>query len=347
MRVPLVLLAAAALAATGCTGKLGMTPSASLDEPTFTVTPESGGNNTLFEVDAGKLADGMEATWDFGDGTVMSGRKATHAYGFTNGEMTITLILTKDGKQGIATKTVKLGTGRNANPSARLTATPTWVEVGKPVALDARPSDADKDPLKVAWSRRADGAAEVVALDATEGKTSVTFDKPGRYVIGVRVTDPKGGAAHRNVTIDVSKRIPESTVQLQWNGTLAAGTGGQGLAEKLWGTPAPDAPATVDAARHAYSLKYPATTFILLQWNDTSQQGAFDLDLELRDASNQTVFKSETRAPAPAFEMNYTQQQPGDYTVVVRAVTGAKVDYSVTVYASLQITPELVNRVEV
>ncbi|HWH07570.1 MAG TPA: PKD domain-containing protein [Candidatus Thermoplasmatota archaeon] len=346
MRAPLVLLTAAALLAAGCTGKLGLSNAASIDAPTFTVTPESGDGSTTFTVDAGKLADGMEATWDFGDGTILTGRTASHAYGFTNGEMTITLLLTKDGKQGIATKTVKLGTGKNANPTARLTASPTWAEVGKPVSLDARPDDRDKDPLKVAWSKRKDGDPEVLALDATGNATTLTFDAPGRYVVGVRVSDPKGGVVSRNVTVDVSKRIPERTAQWTWNGTLVAGTAGQGLAEKVWGTPAPDAPATVDAARHGYSLKYPASTFVMLTWNDTSQQGAFDLDLELRDAQNQTVFKSETRAPAAPFEMNFTQQEPGDYTVVVRAVSGAKVDYSLTVYASLQVTPEMVNRVE-
>ena len=350
MRVPLVLAATAALLAAGCTGKLGITDAASLDEPGFTVTPEKGDASTVFTVDAGKLASGMEATWDFGDGTFLAGRIASHAYGFTNGEMTITLLLTKDGEQGIATRTVKLGTGRNANPTARLTASPAWVEVGKPVSLDARPSDTDKDPLKVAWSKRTDGAPEVEALPVTDNKTTLTFDKPGRYVVGVRVSDPKGGLASRNVTIDVSKVIPPREQQWTWNGTLVAGTAGQGVVEKTWGTPVPpppaEAPAGVDAARHAYSLKYPASTFIMLQWNDTSAQGAFDLDLELRDAQNKTVFKSETRAPAAPFELNFTQQPPGDYTVIVRAVAGAKVDYALTVYATLQITPEMVNRVE-
>ena len=344
MRVPLVLAAAAALLAAGCTDKLGFSEAASLDDPAFVVEPESGDKDTVFKVDAGKLADGMEATWDFGDGTILSGRTAEHAYGFTNGEMTITLLLTKDGKQGIATRTVTLGTGKNANPTARLTASPTWAEVGKPVSLDARPADADKDPLKVAWSKREDGAPEVAALDATDGKTTLTFDKPGRYVIGVRVSDPKGGVASRNVTVDVSKRIPPREAQFAWNGTLVAGTAGQGVAEKAWVGPAPDS--NVDAARHAYSIQYPATTFVMLQWTDPSTQGAFDLDLELRDSANKTVFKSETRAPAPPFEMNFTQQEPGDYTVIVRGVAGAKVDYTLTVYATLQITPELVNRVE-
>ena len=346
MRVPLVLLAAGALLAAGCTGKLGLSNAASIEDPSFTVTPESGDASTTFSVDAGKLADGMEATWDFGDGTILTGRTASHAYGFTNGEMTITLLLSKDGEQGIATRTVKLGTGKNASPTARLTASPTWAEVGKPVSLDARPADADKDPLKVAWSKRAEGTPEVEALSATENKTTLTFDKPGRYVIGVRVSDPKGAVVSRNVTVDVSKRIPPREMQWVWNGTLVAGTGGQGVAEKVWGTPAPEAPAAVDAARHVYALQYPASTFIMLQWNDTSTQGAFDLDLELRDGQNKTIFKSETRAPAAPFELNFTQQPPGEYAVIVRAVTGAKVDYALTVFATLQVTPEMVNRIE-
>lgn len=345
MRRASALLVLAVLAS-GCTG-LGI-GGASVDEPAFTVDPESGGKDTVFTVDAGKLAGGMRASWDFGDGTLAEGRTAKHAYNFTNGEMTMTLILTEDGKQGLATRTVKLGTGKNAPPAARLTASPSWAEVGRTVTLDSRASDADKDPLRILWSMRAEGASEVVALPSTDVKTSVTFDKPGRYVVTARVMDPKGGEATRNATLDVSKRIPASNLQLVWNGTLAAGTGGAGVGEKVWGTPAPPqaGEAPVDSARHAYSLKYPASTFIILQWNDTSQQGAFDLDLELRDAAGGTVFKSETRAPAAPVEFNVTQQEPGDYTVVVRAVAGAQVAYTLTVFATLQLTPELVNKVE-
>jgi hypothetical protein len=95
--------------------------------------------------------------------------------------------------------------------------------------------------------------------------------------------------------------------------------------------------------RHRYTLLYPAYTLIFLTWTDTSGQGATDLDLELRHASNGTViFTSATRPPAPAFEFNLTQQEPGDYDVVVRGVVAASLAYSVLVQATLQITPELV-----
>lgn len=335
-----VLLVALAVLAAGCNGPLG---GASLDEPSFVVEPASGDGATLFKVDAGRLGDGMKASWDFGDGSVAEGRTAEHAYGFTNGMMTITLVLTKDGEQAVATREVKLGTGKNANPSASLSASPRWVEVGKVVNLDARPSDADKDPLRVTWSYREAGKPEIVALEGAN-KTTVTFDHPGRFDVTVKVRDPKGAETVRNASVDVSTKIPASTALHTWNGTLVAGTAGQGLAEKAWTTPAPDPPATFDSARHAYTLEYPASTFVMLTWNDTSQQGAFDLDMELRDDKDQTIFKDERRAPAPPFELNFTEQLPGTYTVIVRAVAGARVEYTLTVQAALRITPELVNK---
>ena len=355
------LLVLASLA--GCTDKLTLGNLTGGDDGPFSVSPDKGDAGTVFHVETDAAGD---VTWDFGDGTTATSKSADHKYGFSNGVMTITMIATgADGKQAISTRTVTLGTGANRPPTVSVSASPSWVEVRKTVNLTARGNDADKDPIAYLWTYRvvsggvaSDGhdhvhegavpssAAQEVVLPGADKANSVAFDAPGKYVVRVRATDPKGGSATSETTIDVSKHIPDSVFDAKFSGTLVAGTGGQASAsEQLWVAPAPDT--SVDAARHAYQLLYPGTTVIVLTWNDTSGQGVFDLDLELRNADNgTTIFRSQTRAPAPAFEFNFTQQQPGNYEVVVRNVAGAQVVYNLLVHSSLTINPDLVAKVE-
>jgi hypothetical protein len=344
------LLLAATLG--GCSSSL--LSHASIDAPAFDVSPDRGDATTTFHVDAGSWADGASVTWDFGDGATATGRAADHKYGFTNGAMTITLLATQGGKQGVATRTITLGTGVNAKPTLSMYAARSWIEVGKSVALNAHASDADGDPLALTWTTRAAGGPETI-LPGGASTATASFDKPGKYAVTVRARDPKGGEAEATETLDVSKRIPDPSLDLKWNGTLVAGTGGQKQAsEQAWIAPSPVPDTDVDAARHFYTLKYPASTVVFLVWNDTSTQGFWDLDLELRNAtSNQTIFKSEHHVnpgPPPVgtapFEYNFTQQPPGDYVIVVRAITGVKFDYTLLLHSSLQLTPELVAQTE-
>jgi hypothetical protein len=353
-RVVLVVLLASTVAA-GCTDKLSFLSSASLDKPAFDVTPSEGNADTTFHFDTGSWADGYNVTWEFSDGKTAFGRVVDHVFGYTNGVVTVTLVATDGaGKQGILTRSIKLGTGVNAQPRVTVSTPRTWVEVAKPFDVTARASDADKDPIEYLWTmRNITGSDPQERILGTGPTVPLAFDAPGKYVVKVRVRDPKGGEASDDETFDVSKRIPEPTLDLKWNGTLIAGTGGQQQAsEPLWATPAPDT--SVDAARHSYSLDYPASTVIILTWNDTSTQGAWDLDLELRDAdTNKTIFTSAHHAnpgPPPTgtapFEYNFTMQPPGHYVVLVRAVAGAKIEYALFVRASLLLTPELVAATE-
>ena len=336
-----------------------------MDAPSFSLDPESGGKDTTFHVDAGKLAEGRNVTWDFGDGTFAFGAAADHRFGFTHGVVTITMIVTDaDGTQAIATRAVTLGTGENAAPNVTLTAGKAWVEVGRPVNLTSRGTDPDGDPLSYLWTYTVvsggvagDGHAHdhgdgdtpppqgEFVLASTESKASVAFDAPGRYLVKVRVTDPKGGEATAEKAVDVSKRIPDAVQSVTFTGTLAAGTGGEAsVSETLWAAPAPDS--FVDAARHAFQLKYPAATLVMLTWNDTTGQGVTDLDFELRDAAGAVVASGEQRAPAPAMEMHLADLPPGDYSVVVRNAAGASVDYALVVQSRLKLTPDLVAQVE-
>lgn len=355
-----VLLAIASLTV-GCAGKGGFDSlsfqSANLDAPSFDLVPESGGKDTLFAADSGALGKKYNVTWDWGDGTYSYGALAEHRYGFTNGVMTVTMIATDDsGKQGIATRTIKLGNGENKVPTLTARAQKTWIEVGQPTNLTATGRDGDGDPLAYTWSwREADGAAET-ALATKEARTPISFDAPGKYAVKVRVRDPKGGEAVANLTIDVSLDIPSNRFEQTFNGTIIGGSGGQGASEKLWGTPAPDT--GVDSVRHRYTLLYPGTTFIFLTWNDTTAAppapappspagGVQDLDLELRAANGTTIFRSEVHGPPTIpFEFNVTQQEPGDYDVIVRGYVAANLDYTVLVQSTLQITPERVAAVQ-
>ena len=71
------------------------------------------------------------------------------------------------------------------------------------------------------------------------------------------------------------------------------------------------------------------------------------MSLELRNAdTNKTVFTSGHAPPTSPFAYNFTLAQPGHYEVIVRATTGAKIDYYLLIHANLYLTPDAVNAAE-
>src|SRR5581483_1969091 len=115
--VALLLVSSALLA--GCSDKLGLSK-ASIDAPSFDLSPEAGDASTTFHLDAGALSK-YNGTWDFGDGTVKYGASADQKYGLTSGKTTVTLIVTESsGKQGTATRAALLGNRSTRTSSVRV-----------------------------------------------------------------------------------------------------------------------------------------------------------------------------------------------------------------------------------
>lgn len=364
MRVLLVAAVFASLALAGCTDKLSFS-SASFEEPGFELSPAEGDADTEFRVSV-KGLDAYNLTWDWGDGKFSYGAEASHVYGFTNGLMTVTLLVTDaSGEQNFATRQVSLGSGENKPPTVTLRAGKSWVEVDEAVTLTATGRDRDGDPLAYHMTYAPapmDGPVDVARqqpLSVVDGKANATFPEPGRYLVHVRALDPKGGAAEAQTFLNVSRVIPSSVFEATFEGTIKAGTFGNGVSEKAWGTPAPDT--EIDAVRHPYALKYPGYTVLFLQWNDTAaaQTGmsAMDLDLELRSAdTGEVLWKSENHpvntsapgapTPLPPVEFATGLQEPGNYHVVVRGYAAADVPYTLLLRSSLMLTPERVAAVE-
>jgi hypothetical protein len=366
-----VALLAASVLAAGCTDKLSLNK-ASLDDPSFSVSPETGDAATTFHVDAGALSK-YNVTWDFGDGKHANGGSADHQYGFSNGRMTITLIATDGaGKQGIATRVVVLGTGTNHPPSARISAQRSWVMVDAPAAFTAYGYDSDTDPLSYSWSVQPTGGTERIGADGPPS-FSTTFSAVGSYVVKVRARDPKGGESTDTMVVWATKEIPATTYDALHHGNLTVGNGDAGVNEKLGSVAGGAAPnQTVDSAVYPFTLAYPGYTLVFLTWNDSSGAGAVDLDLELRFAGNgTTIWKAEhhvvptpdpNHPPSPPpvpppvppsvptpigpYEYNASVLAPGKYEVVVRGYAGANVPYTALIHASLQVSPESVAKSE-
>jgi hypothetical protein len=360
----LALALAFVLLAAGCTDKLSLNH-ATLESPSFSLTPQEGDATTTFHVDAGSLSK-YNVSWDFGDGTRAYGGSADHKYGFTNGKMTVTLTVTDAaGKQGFATQVVTLGDGVNRPPTARLSAARTWVKVGEPAPFSAYGYDGDGDPLSYQWSVAKPGGAESPAGASSDIRA--TFDAVGAYTLKLVVRDPKGGSATDSQIVWATKEIPATSYDALYFGNLTVGNGDAGANEKLehnLGGTAPNQ--TVDSAVYPFTLSYPGFALVFLTWNDTSGAGAVDLDLELRYAGNGTTIWSSAHhtvnapdpshpppvpsgppplppnlpIPAGPYEYNASYLQPGAYEAVVRGYSGANVAYETLIHASLQVKPE-------
>lgn len=361
-----VLLAALLLAApllAGCTDKLSLNK-ASLDAPAFDLAPEKGDATTRFHVDAGALAK-YNLTWDFGDGTRAYGASADHKYGFTNGQMTITLYVSDGAKQTTATRIAILGNGANRNPSVSLSAEKTWVQTGSTAKFSTYAYDGDADPLTYRWSVKPPGGQDLLVPNAGSS-LDYTFPATGAYTVSVRVDDPKGASSTSTQLVWATKSIPATVYDAQYFGNVT-GAGDAGVTEKAYGASGGAVNQTVDSAVYEYAIDYTGYTLVFLTWNDTSTVGAQDLDLELRYANNGTTIWTSAHhtasvdpshppavppsvppsiVPVGPYEYNMSLQPPGKYQVVVRSYSAAQVAYRVLIHSSLLVSPELVAKQE-
>jgi PKD repeat protein len=92
----------------------------------------------------------------------------------------------------------------NKLPIAAIAATPSPVAAGAPVTLDATGSrDPDGTIVKYEWDFEGSGAYETTGAVPT---VAHTYPYPGRFTVGVRVTDNDGGVATATLPLTVGPR---------------------------------------------------------------------------------------------------------------------------------------------
>jgi PKD repeat protein len=153
--------------------------------------PENGvvGDILTFSGSDSNDGDGHIASydWDFGDGTIASGVKATHAYSEAGSYQVILTVTDDGGLIDKATHAVQIEPPVPANlpPEAVITA-PETAQVGQAVTFDASgSSDSDGHIVSYAWDFGDGAVADGVVV-------THTYNEPGQYKIKLIVTDDGG-----------------------------------------------------------------------------------------------------------------------------------------------------------
>ena len=112
----------------------------------------------------------------------------------------------------------------NAPPSATLAA-PGTIVAGAPATFDAvDSSDPEGETLRFAFDMDGDGSYE---FDGGENPLALrSFPAPGTYTVGVRVTDPRGGAATASAGVVVTpatRPVPQPVLGRQGVATVKRG----------------------------------------------------------------------------------------------------------------------------
>jgi PKD repeat protein len=170
--------------------------------PDFTVSPASPKEleSVIFDASDPDLDPVLVAyTWDFGDGSLGTGRTTSHQYR-TAGTYSATLTVTDTGgSKGSRSKTVVVGT--SGNPVSSFVFSPSDPGVGEEIVFNGSPSTAVPPRTIVSsdWQFGTDrtGSGMIVTK---------TYDTPGTYNVTLTVTDDAGnkGTSTQGVTVGTS-----------------------------------------------------------------------------------------------------------------------------------------------
>lgn len=178
-------------------------PVAVLDGPTGTLRP-----NVAYEFDAsGSTAPGGSIDayeWDFGDGTTVTTSEPVVQHVFARDGASTQVAVRVVNDLGLASEWATLPvTVANQLPVVTLVATPSTVEIGQKLTLDASDSsDPDGEIVEYRWDLDANGSFET-STGTTPTVLAGGYPNPGPLWLRVRVIDDSGGKTDAGALVTV------------------------------------------------------------------------------------------------------------------------------------------------
>jgi PKD repeat protein len=169
----------------------------------LSVTPASAPTGTAVTAStaASSDADGTIASSqiDFGDGTVMAGPVATHAYA-RSGSYTVTATVTDN--MGATASAVQVVAATNRAPVAALSLTPASAPTGTTISASTAASSDPDGNIASSVINFGDGTS------ASGAAAAHAYAAPGTYTVTATVTDNMGAISSTTQTVTVTNRAP-------------------------------------------------------------------------------------------------------------------------------------------
>ena len=149
---------------------------------------------TAVATDAG-AQDNLQYSWDFGDGTTVTGTNATHSYGDNGTYLVVLTVTDKDGASVTVNRSIVVS---NANPTIVSSVIPTTAVVG--VAIPFAVTGADlgaNENLTYQWNF-GDGTS------ASGASVTHTYASAGSFAVTLLVVDKDSGSASISQSITVT-----------------------------------------------------------------------------------------------------------------------------------------------